>query len=309
MLDLSIIIVSWNAKSYLLQCIESLASETSSHNMEIIVVDNASTDGSPEAVQKKYPYIKLIQNKTNSGFAKANNIGIRQSEGRYVCLVNSDVKVLNGCIDYLCDYMDNHPSIGILGPKIINPDMTLQHSCRKFPTLWNNFCSATGLTKILPKSRIFCGEEMQFSLSEKAHKVDALSGCFLMVRRKAIDEVGLFDELFFIYSEDIDWCKRFWNAGWEVVYLPYAKAIHYGGGSSSNAPVRFAIEKEQAVFQYWSKHHGWPSSFFLSFIFLLHHSLRIIGGIFLYLIRPSKRAKILPALTRNVACLRWLLTS
>src|SRR5665648_483189 len=233
MVDLSIIIVNWNAKSFLLKCLRSLISETKSCSVEIIVVDNASTDGSQQAVKKKFPTVKLIQNKVNSGFAKANNIGINQSVGRYICLINSDVTLLNGCLDKLCSFMDQQPEIGVTAPNILNSDLTLQYSCRCFPSLWNNFCPAIGLNKLFPKSKAVSGEEMFFFKHDRICEVDVLSGCFLMVRRKALEQVGPLDEQFFIYSEDIDWCRRFCDADWEIVFFPEAKAIHYGGGSSS----------------------------------------------------------------------------
>lgn len=302
-MDLSIIIVSWNAKRLLLECLQSLTYEHSAYSTEIIVVDNASTDGSPEAVQEQFPHVKLVRNDANLGFAKGNNIGIKQSIGEYICLVNSDVKVLKGCLDRMYDYMDRHPSVGILGPKILWPDLTLQDSCRKFPTLLNNLFPAIALDKAFPRSKIFSGEHMRYFPHDRVRTVDSLVGCFLMVRREAIYQVGLFDERFFIYVEEVDWCKRFWNSGWEVVFYPHAQVIHYGRGSSSNAPAKFAMEQERAKLQYWGKYHQFPSRFAILLIFALNHALRIAVEIPFLLIRSSKNASILYRINRHLACL------
>jgi GT2 family glycosyltransferase len=305
-IDVSIIIVSWNGKRFLLECLESLCAGSQAGNMDIIVVDNASTDGSQGAMNENFPSVKLIQNKTNLGFAKANNIGIRESRGRYICLINSDVKVLGNCIDRLYKYMEQHPSTGILGPKLLNPDLTLQTSCKKFPSLWNALCEAIGLHRILGRFRVFSGNEMRFFAHDSIQRVDAIAGAFLMVRRHAMEQVGLLDEDFFFYGEDIDWCKRFCSAGWEIVFFPEAEAIHYGGGSSSPGSRRLAIEQETATMKYWKKHHGSAERVILFVIILVHHALRIVLKAFRYFIKPSERAEVVQQLRKNVACMRLL---
>jgi GT2 family glycosyltransferase len=299
--DISVIIISWNAKHYLLDCLKSLNSSGRGKSIEIIVVDNASTDGSPEAVEKDFPGVKLVRNKTNRGFATANNIGIEESNGRYVCLINSDIKVMGNCLERLRDYMDSKSSIGILGPKILNPDMTLQCSCRSFPSLWNNFCTATGISRIFAQTRLFSGEQMFFFKHDVVSRVNVLVGCFLMVKREALNQVGPLDNRFFIYAEDIDWCRRFWNAGWEVVFFPEAQAIHYRGRSSSNAPTKFTIEQDRAVLQYWKKYHQIPSQVAILFIMVLKHVLRIGAGTLFLLIQPSKKTNTLSYINNHFA--------
>lgn len=255
-MDISVVIVSWNAKGFLEECLQSLADSGTSRSMEVIVVDNASADGSPEMVQEKFPQVKLIRNGKNLGFAKANNVGIRESAGRYVSLVNSDVKILGDCLGALVGYMDQHPDVGNVGPKILNRDLTLQSSCRQFPSLWNNFCEASGLNKVFRGNKLFSGEHMVFFPHDQELAVDVLVGCFWMVRRETFEQIGLLDEDFFIYAEDVDWCRRCWDAGWRVVFFPGSQAIHYRGGSSANDPERFAVEQQKAVLHYWEKHHG-----------------------------------------------------
>jgi len=302
---LSIIIVSWNAKDYLIKCLKSLDPELEGIESEIIVVDNASSDGSADAVQDQYPEVKLIRNDQNLGFAKANNIGINQSKGEYVCLMNSDIVVLKDCIRRLLEYMDSNQQIGVLGPKTLNGDGTLQRSCFSLPSVWNSFCRVLALDSIFPWTRIFGSRLMTYWGHDEIRNVEALNGCFLVVRRKALDEVGLLDEGFFIYGEDLDWCKRFGDGGWGVVFYPFASAVHFGGASSANAPIKFYIEMNKADLQYWHKHKGFPGELTYFIILLLHHTLRILGYAPLVLLN-STREKSAFKLKRSVELLRWL---
>ncbi len=307
MLDVSVIIPSWNAKSYLRDCIKSIYTETNNCRIEIIVVDNASTDGSPEMVKAYFPHIKLIINKENLGFAKGCNIGMRQANGKYVVIVNSDVILEKECIDRMFKYMEKHSEIGILGPKILGQDGMVQRSCMGFPTLWNTFCRALALDTIFPRSKLFGGQLMTYWSHNSIRSVDIINGCFWMVRQEALKRVGLLDESFFMYSEDKDWCKRFANAGWEVVFFPDAEAVHYGGASSSNAPIRFYIEMLRSNLQYWKKHHSRIAWVGYMLITLFHHVVRILGQVFTYVIKPSKSSQADFKIKRSIACIQWLL--
>jgi GT2 family glycosyltransferase len=306
-LDISIIIINWNTKELLLGCLESIEKEDSRCEIEVIVVDNGSKDGSVEAVRDNYPRVKMIQNGQNLGFAKANNTGIAASTGRYVCLVNSDVKVLPGCFKALIGYMDKNQSIGIMGPKILWPDMSLQDSCRRLPTLWNNLCEILYLNKIFPKSELFGGEHMIFFPHDRIIKVDGLVGCFLVIRRSALDDVGLFDERFFIYSEEIDLCKRFRESGREIVFYPDAQAIHYGRASSSQDPSRFSFEQHRSRLQYWQKHSGGVSRITFVFLMIIRHAVKICYDIIRYLFEPSKRTEIGSQLAKDARCIHLFL--
>jgi len=261
------------------------------NDFEVIVVDNDSSDGSPEAVEQNFPHVKLIRSGSNLGFARANNIGITESSGDFICLVNSDVEVLPGCFNSLIGFMQSRPEVAGVGPKILNADLSIQTSCRKFPSLWNNLCRALALDRVFGKSPFFSGEQMFYFSHSETIQVQVLSGCFMMLRRSAIEEVGLLDDRFFIYAEDIDWCRRFSDAGKMLMFFPQAKAIHYGGGSSGNAPVRFSLEQIRARFQYWEKYHGEAGIMCFALIVALHHLVRIFGGLSLYLIRPGGRER------------------
>jgi GT2 family glycosyltransferase len=306
MYDLSIIIVSWNAKNFLLQCLNSLRAQQSSLSLEIIVVDNASEDGSAEAVENDYPEVRLIKNDQNLGFAKANNIGIRRSQGRYLCLINSDVKLLGDCLLKLYQYIEKDPSIGILAPRILNSDLSVQCTCRRFPSLWNNLCFALGLNRIFPGSKVVSSEQMFYFKHDVVKDVEVVSGCFMVVRRKAFEQVGYLDHQFFIYAEDVDWCKRFWEANWRVVFFPGAEAIHYGGASSANAPVRFSAAQEKARAQYWVKHHGPLSVFVFYFIVIAKHGIRILAECVKLVFKPSLRNMNKDLLHKHASCLRAL---
>lgn len=287
--DISVVILSWNDQNYMEECLQSLMHSTKSRTLEIIVVDNASTDGTPDIVAAKFPSVKLIRNRENLGFPKGNNIGMQASRGKYVFLLNSDVKVLDGCMDALADYLDVHPDIGMIGPRILNRDMTHQSSCRRYPTLWNNFCMMSGLSSAFKESRFFSGEHMFYFKGDRLMDVDVLVGCFWAVRREALDEFGMLDEGFFMYAEDLDWCLRCKKAGWRVVFYPDAESIHYRGGSSAKKdPVWLALTQQRSVLRYWKKHHGVLGVLGMSCLIFASKLVRC-GAALLNYLRPSKR--------------------
>ncbi len=305
---LSIIIVSWNAKDYLINCLESVFQGLEGVQAEVIVVDNYSSDGSADAVERLFPKVKLIRNDQNDGFAKANNIGIKLSNGEYVCLLNSDVIVRKNCFSQLISFIDLHPNIGMLGPRTLNADGTLQRSCFTLPTVWNSLCRVLALDTAFPKTKMFGTRLMTYFLHDEIRTVEALNGCFLLIRRNALNKVGLLDEGFFIYGEDLDLCKRFGDSGWEVVFYPSTEAVHYGGASSSNAPIRFFLEMQRADLRYWRKHKGIKGEIVYYLMLLLHHTLRIIGYAPLTIIPHRLRTVRSYKLRRSVECLRWLVT-
>ncbi|HTC46688.1 MAG TPA: glycosyltransferase family 2 protein [Candidatus Aquilonibacter sp.] len=303
---ISVVIVVWNAKKYVMECLESLREHCSGICSEVIVVDNASSDGTPELVAEQFPEFKLIRNPGNFGFAKANNIGIAQSTGEYVCLVNSDVKFLDDCISPMIDYMAKHPAVGMVGPKMLAPDGRVWRSTMRYPTLWNHFCRALGLDIAFRKSRFFGGLLMSDFDHQTTTPVEVLNGWFVVVRRAAMDRVGLLDAQFFMYGEDVDWCYRFGKAGEGIVFFAEAGAIHYGGASSSNAPVRFYLELYRATWQYWRKHHGSVAQLGFLVAIALHHALRLLSSSVLYLFLPSRRPGAAAKFKRSLACLQWV---
>lgn len=305
--EISVVIVAWNARHYLELCLESLAKDPPKRSMEVLVVDNASADDTIEMVESKFPWVKLIKSGENLGFSRGNNVAIRQCQGRYIALVNPDVIVFPGCLDALADFLDQNPKVGDVGPRVFNPDMTQQSTCRRFPTLWNNFCSATRLESIFKGRRFFAGEHMFYFPHDCTLQVDVIVGCFSMIRREAFDKVGLLDEDLFMYGDDMDWCRRARNAGWEVAFYPGAQAIHDRGKTTAPFPEHFAVAQQRSVLHYWTKHHTVLGVLGIRSIMLFRHLLRyLMAG----LANPanSKRASQSEVRKRvSSACLRQLL--
>jgi len=273
-MDISVVIVGWNAKHYLELCLNSLYEAPPRRSMEVLVVDNASSDGSAEMIKSQFPQVRLIRSEENLGFARGNNLAIRQCQGRYIALVNPDVIVFPGCLDALADYLDQNPKVGDVGPRVLNPDMSMQSTCRRFPTLWNNFCSATGLATKFNNSKFFAGEHMFYFPHDRTLAVDVLVGCFSFIRRETFDEVGLLDENLFMYGDDVDWCRRARNAGWQVVFYPGGRAIHDRGKITAPYPIRFAVAQQRSILYYWRKHHGFWGVTGIRSIMFFHHVMR-----------------------------------
>jgi GT2 family glycosyltransferase len=252
--------------------------------------------------------VKLIKSSENLGFAKGNNVAIRQCQGRYVALVNPDVIVFPGCFDALADFLDQNPKVGNVGPRVLNPDMSMQSTCRRFPTLWNNFCSATGLSTRFKNSRFFAGEHMFYFPHDRTLAVDVIVGCFSMIRGEAFDTVGLLDEDLFMYGDDVDWCRRARNTGWQVVFYPGGQAIHDRGKITAPYPVRFAVAQQRSVLHYWTKHHSFLGVLGIRSIILFHHLLRYTFAVLSGLADSQERSQDDVRKQVSSACLRQLLT-
>jgi GT2 family glycosyltransferase len=235
MLDVSIVIVNYGTRGMVKQGLKSLRAARIALNYEIFVVDNGSGDGLPSLVREDFPEVRLIALEKNVGFAAGNNLAIRQAKGRYVFILNPDAMVNPGSIETLAAYMDAHPEIGVLGPKLVRPDGTRQESAHRSPTPWIPVYRRTPLGR-LPRGRAAIDRyAMRDETWDAPKEVDWMEGAALFVRRAALDAVGLFDERFFVYFEDADWCRRFWIEGWKVVYLPSAEIIHYHRRESADA--------------------------------------------------------------------------
>lgn len=300
---ISVIIVSWNARKFLEECLDSL-SRGVTRTCEVIVVDNASSDGSPEMVAANFPWVNLIQTGQNLGFSKGNNIGISRGRGKYIALVNSDVNVLPACLDRLAGFLDEHPDAGMVGPRIMYGDRRQQSSCRRFPSLWNNACEVFYLNKIFPHSELFAGEHMFYFSYDRTLEVEVLVGCFILARRDAVNQFGLLDEDFFFYGEDLDWCRRCRESGWKIMFYPGAEAIHYCGGSSANDPLRFQIAQQNARLQLWAKHHSRSAQWGLKVLITLQCFARFLAAGFTVLVGRGDRKNGTLRARMQLACLR-----
>jgi len=257
MLDLSIIIVSWNVRGLLRRCLDSIFQHpTSNLQFEVIVVDNASTDGSAAMVRHGFPQVQLLVNDENLGFTAANNQGIARSQGRYVLLLNPDTELLGDALATMVGYMDAHPEVGALGPQLLNPDGSIQSSRRRFPTMATAFLESTVLQLWFPDNAVLRRYYVLDRPDDEVQEVDWVVGAAILIRREAWDQVGPLDEGFFMYSEELDWCRRAREQGWKVVYLPTAQVVHYGAQSSEQVKPLQHIHFQHSKIRYFRKHHG-----------------------------------------------------
>jgi len=252
--DVSVIIVSWNTRDILRDCLESVYAQTCNVSFEVIVIDNASADGSTEMVRRDFPTVRLIENTDNRGFAAANNQGLQLAAGRYVLLLNSDTVVLDHAIDRTVAFADRVSQAAVIGCRVLNRDRTLQPTCFMYPSLLNMAIFALGLNRLLPGSRFFGRERMTWWKRDDEREVEVVTGCFMLVRRTAIDQVGVMDESFFMYGEETDWCFRFRQAGWKVLFAPRGEIVHLGGASSSQAANEMTLQLKAGVLQFLCKH-------------------------------------------------------
>ncbi|MGC8741647.1 MAG: glycosyltransferase family 2 protein [Candidatus Sumerlaeaceae bacterium] len=254
---LSVVIVNRNTKDVLRVCLRSLHQPQPADDVEIIVVDNGSTDGSSEMVTSEFPRVRLIALPENRGFAVANNIGMRQARGRYFLVLNSDTEIIGDALQQISDFMDTHPDVGALGPKLLNPDGTLQYSCRRFPSFRTAlFHRYSLMTKLFPRNRFSSQYLMTDIGHDKTMDVDWVSGAALVIRREVFESVGGFDEEFFMYAEDVDWCYRIKMAGWRVVYLPDARILHHIGKSTRLVPYAMTYQRHRSMWRFYRKHYS-----------------------------------------------------
>ncbi|MBN2201665.1 glycosyltransferase [bacterium] len=258
--DISVVIVSYNVKPYLEQTLRSVRRALEGIPAEIFVVDNASGDGSVSMVRGLFPGVRLIANDVNAGFAKANNQALRQAKGRAVCLINPDTIAGEDTFRVCLQALDARPEAGMIGCKVLNPDGTLQPACRRsFPTPWVAFTKVSGLAALFPRSRWFGRYNLTYLDPDVASEVEAVSGSFMFVRKEVLDTVGLLDEDFFMYGEDLDWCYRIRRAGWKIVYVPETRIVHYKGRSAQEASFDTIRVFDDAMHLFVRKHFrsGW----------------------------------------------------
>jgi GT2 family glycosyltransferase len=261
--ELSIIMVNTNSVDYLRQCIPTIYSGHLSSSFEIVVVDNDSHDGAEDFLRENFPDVIYVRSDTNLGFTRANNLGYAHSDGRYLLFLNADTEIHGAAVQMMLDGLRENENAGVIGPRLLNSDGTLQTSCAKaFPTIVNKFLCSDFLQNVFPRSRLWGME----ALARKANHpvpVDMVSGACLMMKREAFEKVGRFSIDYFVFSEDVDLCYKAWKAGYDVLYLDEAVVLHHGGGSTSKkGQSRFSdVLMQESTYIFMKKYYGFPYHF------------------------------------------------
>lgn len=294
-MELSVIIVSWNVRRHLLRCLESLKPQIDRLRAEVLVVDNASTDGTPAAVRSEHPWVELIESPSNLGFPAGNNLGLSHARGDLLFLLNPDTEVQPGCLEALLTFAGELPRAGVVGPQLLGPDGAVQSSRRRFPRLWTALLEGTSLEYKWPTNPGVRHLRMLDAGDQEAQPVDWLYGAALLVRRAAAAEVGPMDEAYFMYSEELDWCRRIGDTGWEVWYCPQARVIHHQGQSSGQVVAQRDILFHAARIRYFSKFHGSAQARLLQAFLLLDYLYRLLEEGLKWLVghkRPMRAARV-----------------
>jgi GT2 family glycosyltransferase len=292
--DFSIVIVTRNNWSYLMQCLESLYCSPPAHAFDVVVVDNASTDGTPELLRSRFPSVSIIGNPENRGLSAPTNQGIRATAGRYVLLLNDDTLVDGPSLDALVAFLDAHSDVGAAGGRVLNPDGTTQSCFNSFPTLWQQFLIATRV------GALFNETYPAVTAAEACQPVDWITSACLMLRRRALDEVGLLDEQYFIYGDEVDLQFRLRRAGWQVYFVPEARTVHFGGRSMNRWSRRRMVYRGHMLFT--AKHYGWLNALALRAML----GMLTIGKLAVWqaaLIVPQWRQRASQEVASNVAVL------
>lgn len=254
-MNLSIVIVNYNVRYFLEQCLMAIDRARRDLQLEIFVVDNGSVDGSSALVKKRFPYVHLIENQQNLGFARANNQALRLCQGEYILILNPDTLIQEDTLVELIGFLREHPRAGAVGCMLINPDGSFQVASRRsLPTAWVAFTRIIGLSRLFPRSPVFGRYNLTYRDPGQAGEIDVLSGSLMMLRREAIAGIGYFDEDFFMYGEDIDLCYRLKKNGWSIWYYPATKAIHYKGESSKRSEISQMTNFYSAMLIFINKH-------------------------------------------------------
>jgi len=262
--DVSIVIVSFNTLAVLRECLQSVYREVGSLRVQVIVVDNASSDGSPAMIEREFPDVVLILSDVNLGFGRANNLGFEAARGRYVVLLNSDAFLSGGSLERSVAHMDAEPSAGLGGGRLIGRDGSKQPSARMFPTVWNDLIVLSGFAARFPQSRFFGRFDRTWANEDAAAAVDWVPGAYSIIRAEALAAAGPFDPRFFLYYEEVDLCKRIKQKGYSIWYWPDVSVVHIGGESSrqvtslelSRTGAQLTLWRMRSTLLYYRKHHG-----------------------------------------------------
>lgn len=287
-MDLSILIVSWNTRGLLARCLETVAAELASFApdaTEMLVVDNASHDGSAALVRERFPWARLIVNDANVGFARANNQAFAAARGRYILLLNPDTAILPGALRTLVDFLEAHPAVGAVGARLLNPDGSLQPSCSPAPTLSREVWRLFHLDALRP----YGVYDMSRWDTHQPRPVEIVQGACLLLRREALGDEELLDPRYFMYSEEVDLCYRIRRRGWQIYWVPTAQVIHYGGQSTRQAAAAMFLRLYEGKILYFRKHQGPVAARLYKTILLAAALARLLVSPLAWLQPPSQR--------------------
>lgn len=272
--DLSIIIVSWNVCALLQNCLRSVLAQQNLR-LQIIVVDGASTDGSPEMIAEQFPQVELVACRENVGFPGGNNLGLARANGRFILLLNPDTIVQGDALANMVSYLEQNAQVGALGPQLLNEDGSRQSSRRRFPTVWTAFFESTWLQPYAPQA-VLDNYFVRDVADGQTAVVDWVMGACLLTRQEVVAQVGGLDEAYFMYSEELDYCRRIHDAGWQVVYYPHAVVTHFSGKSSEQAVTQRHINFNRAKLRYFRKYHGRLAATLLRIFLLKSYLLQLV---------------------------------
>ncbi len=285
----SVVIVSFNTRGMTLRCLAAITRELRALRAEVFVVDNGSSDGSVEAVGSEFPAVQVILNERNTGFGAANNRAMQRARGEFILLLNSDAFVCAGAVEKLLDYLQSNAKLAAVGPRLLNADGSLQISCFRFPSPARVWCENLGFARLFPNHALF-GDYARWG-HDHPRRVEFVSGACMLVRRSVVEEIGGFDEDFFLYSEETDWQRRMRNAYWEIGFTPSATVVHVGGASGSNTPAKINRHFFESLHRYELKHHGWVGLLSLRCAMSIGCSLRaIFWGVAVFVPRRRRLA-------------------
>jgi len=292
MLDLSIVIVNYNTRHLLRECLRSLFASEVDFIYQVTVVDNGSQDGSAEVVRREFPQVDLLENLENVGYAQANNQGLRREKARYYLLLNPDTLLPPGALSGMLSFMEEHPQVGIAGPKLVMADGRLDLACRRsFPTPEISFYRLSGLGRLFPRSKRFGRYNLTYLDPDQVAEVDSVVGAFMMIRGETLEEVGYLDEEFFLYGEDLDFAYRAKKVGWEVYYNPQVTVLHYKRRSSSQNRKRAQYEFYRAMHLFYRKHYAKTTPLWLHWLVMAAILLRGGTAMVQELLRPPGDSK------------------
>jgi GT2 family glycosyltransferase len=297
-IDVSVVVVNWNTRDFLRECLQSVHRETTDVTFEVFVVDNASGDGSAEMVRAEFPSVHLIANEENRGFAAANNQALRLARGRYALVLNPDTIVTDGAIGKTVRIADGEPRVGVLGCQVLLREDAVQMTCFRSPSATGLFLWLTKLERLIPKSWFGGGQSYRDWDRRSARDVDVVTGMYMLVRREAMQQVGLMDEDYFVYAEEADWCVRFGKAGWRCRFTPEARIVHRDGGGKATAqiPVPMYVMGQKTLLIFLRKNRGRLSWLAGKLVYVAAMTIRTVQWKLVALFSRSDRA------AREAAC-------